>query len=161
MSLDVATFRTQHPEFASSAAYPAASIQFYITFAYKMLNPCRWGDVLDEGASLWVAHFLTLDRLAVMAGAGGMGVPGTVIGIISGGTTDKVSYTREVQGVLEEGAGHWNLSIYGLQFIRFARMMGAGPIQVGVGGMFGESAYLYANTGMATGAWPGPLPGPY
>jgi len=44
-------------------------------------------------------------------------------------------------------AGHWNLTVYGTRFIRFAKMFGAGPIQIGIG---------YNPSPFGGPAWPGP-----
>ncbi len=154
MTITAATFRTQFPAFASAATFPDAQINFYINLAYLMLNADRWGSALDYGASLFVEHFLTLDRIAAAGAAGGAGgIAGTAIGVLTGGTVDKVSYTKDVQSVMEEGAGHWGMTIYGNVFLRIARMMGAGPIQVGVPSP--------GDNGFYNGAWPGPYQGPW
>lgn len=142
--IDVATFRAnQAPAFDDASKFPASSVTFYINLAYMLLNVNRWGTLLDFGATLFVSHWLTLGKLAVAGGANG--IPGTAIGILTGGTVDKVSYTKDVQSVIEEGAGHWNMTIYGLEFWRLAQMMGAGPIQIGMPAFAGPGVF----------AWPG------
>ena len=73
MTITTASFRAQFPAFANVAVFPDPQVDFYITLAYKMLIPDRWGNVLDEGASLFVEHFLTLDRIAAAGAAGGAG----------------------------------------------------------------------------------------
>lgn len=150
--LTPATFRTQMPPFASPANYPDTQVQFYIDLAYKLLNADRWADVLDYGASLFVAHNLAVDALGVKSSTSG--VPGTAIGVISSGSVDKVSYTRDINSVTEDGAGNYNMTTFGQRFIRLARMIGAGPLQVGVDVTGVQSASLYS------GAWPGPYGGP-
>lgn len=150
------TFRSQFPVFINSAIYSERQVQFYIDMATKLLKADRWGTMLKEGYALFVAHFLALDRLASSGAPGSP--PGLAVGVINQGTVDKVSYGRDVASVMEDGAGHWGMSIYGLQYIRFARMMGTGPIQIGIGGApdaLGQSASLYG------GAWPGPAFGPW
>lgn len=144
-------FRLQFPVFQSTLAYPETQVSFYIKLGFKLLSAGRWGDILNEGIALFTAHFLALDKLA-QSGAGGSGAPGTAVGIVNSGSVDKVSYGKDIASVMEENAGHWGMTTFGLQFLRFARMMGAGPIQVGVGDVpfYGQSAFLYAN-----GAWPG------
>lgn len=152
-TLTPAGLRAKFPGFADSTKFPDAQMSFYVTMAYKLLSPDRWGSMLDEGAALFTAHFVALDRLALTAGVDG--IPGAAVGVLSGGGVDKVNYTRDVASVMEDNAGHWGMTTYGLQYLRFARMMGMGPVQVGATTDYGfpQSAYLYG------GAWPGPFGG--
>lgn len=150
------TFRLQFPSFKNPLIYTERQVQFYIDMATKLLRPERWHDMLKEGYALFTAHFLAMDRIASTQPGGASGIPGAAVGIINSGTVDKVTFGKEVQSVMEDGAGHWNMTTYGLQYIRFARMFGMGPVQVGVGAPFpGQSASLY------NGAWPGPYGYPY
>lgn len=151
MAVTITSFRAAFPAFGDPTKYPDGQVQFYLDFAVLMLRPERWTTVLDQGTMLFVAHFLSTDALALAAGIGG--VPGTGVGVVDGGTIDKVTYSKNVDAVMEPDAGHWGMTIYGLQFIRIARMMGAGPIQVG----YDNGAFwtLY------NGAWPGPFLGPW
>lgn len=158
------TFRLQFPAFKDTLRYTERQVQFYIDMSAKMLRVERWGSMLKEGQALFVAHFLALDRLAQLSPGGIAGVPGSAVGVLNSGSVDKVSFGKDVQSVMEDGAGHWGMSIYGMQYLRFARMMGAGPVQIGVGaGVQFGSAFLFANGGGLTwdgGAWPGPYLGP-
>lgn len=149
--LALTDFRKQRPVFMDPIKYEATQVEFYISLAYTMLSATRWGNTLDFGVSLFVAHFLALDELARQGGSNQ--VPGTVIGVLTGGTVDKVSYTRDASAILEDGAGHWGMTMYGLQYLRLVRMMGAGPIQIGVPNAAEQVA--------GQGAWPGPLLGPW
>ena len=146
MTLTVAEFRAAQPAFIDPIKYLDSTIQFYLNLAYSNLNACRWGDTVDYGATLFAAHFLALSLLA--ASGGQNGVPGTVVGVLSGGGVDKVNYTRDVASIMEENAGHWGMTSFGLIFLRFLRMMGAGAVQIGTG-----------DYGPQSGAWPGPIPG--
>lgn len=148
MALTVPLFRIRFPAFNDSAAYPDGQVGFYVGFAYKTLNADRWGSLLDEGAALFTAHFLAVDKLGLKAGTAG--IPGSSVGPVNTGSVDKVSYGRDTASVMEEASGHWGMTTYGLQFLRFARMIGAGPVQIGqdaAGGIDGMSLY--------NGAWPG------
>lgn len=129
MTITASSFRLQFPPFADAGKYPGPEVDFYIGLAYKLLIADRWGDVIDYGAALFVAHFLALNKLAATQGTAG--IPGTAIGILTSGSVDKVSYGRDVNSVMEDNAGHWNMTTYGMTFIRFARMMGTGPLQIG------------------------------
>ena len=169
------TFRLMFPVFKDSSIYPDSQVGFYILMGAKLLRPERWHDMLREGISLFTAHFLSLDRLASTQPGGMAGIPGTAVGVINSGTVDKVSFGKDVASVMEDGAGHWGMTTYGMQYLRFARMFGMGPIQLGAGPdagpvvvgfgrnwNFPQSAYIYAGSGAQVpdpnnaGAWPGP-----
>jgi hypothetical protein len=151
MTVTAASFRVDFPLFVSTVTYPDASVTFYINLAVTLLNPDRWGESLDYGTELMVAHFLTLDAMSA-TGMGIGGLAGTAIGVLSGGSVDKVSYTKDVESAMEPNAGHWNMTTYGLIFIRLLRMFGAGPVQIGIDPF---SGFLNGP------AWPGPIYGPF
>lgn len=149
-----AQFRGQFPAFADSTKFTDTQVGFYIAMAFQLLSADRWGTMLDYGVALFTAHFLALDRQALLA-PGGAGIPGTSLGIVNAGTVDKVTFGKDTASIMEENAGHWGMTSYGLQFLRFSRMMGMGPVQVGADSSYGfpQAASLYA------GAWPGPFSG--
>lgn len=123
-------FRKDFTEFSNTAKYPNDGVQFWLTFADKMLiNPLRWGDVRNMGIELFVAHNLALENQAQKASKAG-GTPGLQMGVLTGKTVGPVSANYDANAGLELGAGHWNLTTYGTRFLRLARMIGAGPIQV-------------------------------
>lgn len=101
----------------------------------------------DYGLELMVAHNLVLERRAQDENSKG-NVPGWGRGLINNASVDKASVGYDTANVIEEGAGHWNLTTYGTRFYRMLNMVGAGPFQVinqtdlnPLGSMF---------------AWPGP-----
>lgn len=148
VTLTVADFRGAQPGFIDPTAYPVTQVQFYLNLGYKLLNASRWDDALDEGVTLFTAHFLALDA---MAKKGTGGVPGAAVGVLTEGHVDKVGYSRDVRSVMENDAGHWGMTTFGLVYLRLARMFGAGPIQVGTSTDDFSSLF--------NGAWPGPFPG--
>lgn len=151
MTVTAATFREHFPEFSDETPYPDAQISYWITVAGLLLNVQRWSTILDLGTELFVAHQMVLERQAQRAATAG-GMPGTQIGIVSSKSVDKVSVSYEVNGAgLDPSAGHWNLTTYGMRFIQLSRMMGAGPIHVGVGCSLSELS--------SANAWPGPWQG--
>lgn len=153
MTVTPASLRAQFPAFRDASRYPDAQVSFYVGLGYKLTSPDAWGELQDEGVTLFVAHYLAVDALAARSGVGG--VPGTGVGVVNSGSVDKVSYGRDVSSVAEAGGGHWNMTTYGLQYLRLARMVGAGPVQVGASDPGDQSASLYA------GAWAGPFVSPY
>ncbi len=79
--------------------------------------------------SLYVAHEITLAMQNEKAASVG-GVPGVSGGIANTKTVGSVTVGYDAQTTSEEKAGYWNLTIYGKQFIRLARIFGAGAIQL-------------------------------
>lgn len=144
-----AQLRTNFPEFASAVNYPDGLINFWLGLAYKLLPAARWFDVLDEGVQLYVAHNIVLEYQAAVAAHNGA-PPGTATGPVTSKSVDKVSVGYSVGETSEDGAGNWNYTTYGQRFIRLARMMGAGPVQLGIG--YGPGY------GQGNVAWAGPWP---
>lgn len=149
MTISVAQFRVDYPEFASSVVYSNSQVQFWLNFAYKFINTARWGSSTDMGAELFAAHNLTLEARAQAEAAAG-GIPGQQVGPLTAKSVDKISASYDTGAGTELGAGHWNLSIYGTRYVKLARMMGAGPLQIGMG-------YVDPLNGPA---WSGPLTTP-
>lgn len=129
MTFDVGAFRTNFPEFADPVAYPSAMINFWAGLAGKLVRPCVWKDCWNEGISLYVAHEITLEAQSKKA-AGAGGVPGTSGGIANSKTVGSVTVGYDTTSTAEKDAGWWNLTNYGKQFIRLARIFGAGVIQL-------------------------------
>lgn len=149
MTITVADFRANFPEFTSSSDFSNATIQFWLDLAYQMLNASRWLNQLDIGAQLFTAHNIALEAKALKESQNG-GIPGQNTGPINSKSVDKVSVGYDTGAGIVPDAGHWNLTTYGTRFIWMLRMFGAGPIQVGIG-----SAPSMSGT-----AWPGPLTTP-
>lgn len=124
-----AQFRATYPEFADPTRFGASTIGMQIAFAGLRLNVDRWADMLDMGTGLFVAHHMALaDRARATAAAGG--APGIVNGVVSSKTVDKVSVSYDVATVSLLDAGHWGMTVYGIQFLQLSRMVGAGGIQL-------------------------------
>ena len=131
MTVSVTQFRTDFPEFADATKYPDSAFALWYGVAVKLLNTDRWGSLLDVGCELYAAHQLTLEFRAFEESTNGM-PPGGQVGPMNSKSVDKVSMGFDTSAGIEEGAGHWNLTIYGTRFIRLARMMGIGPVQIGI-----------------------------
>lgn len=142
MAITVAQFRIDYPEFTDTVIYTGSQVQFWLNFAYKFLDIRRWGTTLDLAAELYTAHNLVFEARA-QANANAGALPGESQGMLSSKSVDKVSVSYDTSSAAQEGAGHWNLTIYGLRYIRLARMFGSGGIQLGAGAS-------------PSGAWPGP-----
>jgi len=127
--MNIPAFRAAFPEFTSTLDYPDSQITFWATLAEKMVLECVWGTCTDQGRYLYVAHEITLARQNARAGAIG-GMPGTSGGIANNKTVGSVTVGYDSNVSSEKDAGWWNLTNYGKQFIRLARIFGAGAIQL-------------------------------
>ncbi len=123
------TLRTDFPEFESVIKYPDTMINFWLKIADKMVLEERWDDMKDFGVELFTAHHITIAKADLNAEAVG-GLSGQKLGAASSKSVGEVSVSYDTNASLEMGAGHWNLTTYGKQFIRLARMFGAGAVQL-------------------------------
>lgn len=124
-----AQFIADFPEFSNATTYPQASFNFWLGLGQKLLNACRWECVLDHGLELFCAHHLTLAAQNAADVAVG-GLPGQTKGPVNSKAVHDVSVSYNSDAGLEVGAGHWNLTTYGTQFIHLAKMIGAGGAQL-------------------------------
>lgn len=81
------------------------------------------------GVSLYVAHELTLASQNQKAAKVG-GSPGLQGGVPSSKTVGSVTIQFDPNTSTEKDGGWWNLTTYGKQFLRLARIFGAGCVQL-------------------------------
>lgn len=124
----IAQLRLDFPEFASTAVYTDAVVQFWITVTTSLINQERWGVLSQQGQELAVAHYLVLAAKDEAAAAAG--IPPGSVGLVASKTVGPVSLGYDNGVATEEDGGFWNLTTYGLRYLRLARMMGAGGIQL-------------------------------
>lgn len=148
MAVTPASIRALYPEFSNTSKYPDIMITNWVTVAASMINAARWGELTDYGTSLFVAHRLAVQARAVRAAQFGK-TPGEATGPVTSKGVDKVNVSYDVSSVVEEGAGFWNLTTYGQEYIRQARLMGAGGMELAAPAE-GAGQSLYA------GPWAGP-----
>ena len=144
-----AIFKGRYPEFVDPLVYPENQVQYWLDISYSLLSASRWGQQLDMAAELYTAHNLALEARAQKEAQNG-GIPGGSVGVLNSKSVDKVSAGYDTSVATEQGAGHWNLTIYGTRFYRLMKLFGSGPIQLGIG---------YAPP-LSGAAWPGPLTTP-
>lgn len=165
MAVTAKSFVTDLPEFSNETNYPPSSINYWIAIGVMMLNQGFWGapsdtatspptTMIDFAMEMWVAHNIVLEKQAQDAASVG-GDPGTKQGVLNSKSVGGVSAGYDVQAVMELDAGFWNMTIYGTRFIRLARQVGAGPIQIGVGSP-PVPFLLFSPDGVP---WAGPYPG--
>ncbi len=128
-SFDVGAFRKAFPEFNDKTVYSDQQVAFWVTLGSKLILECVWTTCWTEGMSLYIAHEITLAAQNAKLGAAG-GMPGTSGGVANSKTVGSVSAGYDSQSTGEKDAGYWNLTNYGKQFIRLARIFGAGAIQL-------------------------------
>jgi hypothetical protein len=132
-AVTVEQFLEQLPAFSQDTSkYPQASIASYLLLGTNSLDPNRWQQMLTMGICWYTAHFLTLDAQDAQDAEAGaiMGQRGGQVASkgVGGGN---MSY--DTSGAIEPGGGHWNLTSFGKRYLRFARLAGAGPVQVSGG----------------------------
>ena len=127
--LDEPSFRESMPMFADTTVYPQFQFNFYLKLGLKLLSERRWDDLLDEGLTFFIAHYLTLYKRSMAFSAVG-GDAGQVVGNETSKSVDSISKSMDVSGILNTDAGHWNQTTFGLQFYQLMIMIGAGGIQL-------------------------------
>lgn len=127
--MDVAEFRTEFPEFSDTSVYPSTMILSKSFVAELQVLECTWKRMRQYAVKLYVAHELTISSQNVKAAKVG-GVPGTSGGIANTKTVGSVTVGYDSNTSTEKDAGWWNRSTYGQEFIRLARIFGAGAIQL-------------------------------
>jgi hypothetical protein len=125
----VAELRAAFPEFTDPVNYPDAMITFWMAVAGKLLNACRFDDMLDHAIMLFTAHHIVIAKREKDAAAGG-GNPGAIQGMVASKSVDKVSVAYSSESSTYADAGFWNLTTYGLQYWNLIKMFGAGGIQL-------------------------------
>lgn len=119
--MNIAQFRLDFPLFADTTKYPDAMVTFWGNIAEKQIIEDRWGDIYTQAVELYTAHSLVLATDAKI---------GKTTGLQNSKAVGDVSVGYDTTSTIELNAGHWNLTIYGRQFIRLARMYGAGCVQL-------------------------------
>ena len=119
-------FRALFPAFVDPVAYPDTAIDWWLSMA--PVDPCLWGNWYQLGQGLWTAHELGKFGPANAPPAGGAtGLSGPM----QSKSVGPVSVSFDTSIGAEAGAGQYNSTLYGRQFIHYARLIGMGPIQVG------------------------------
>lgn len=145
MTVTAASFRQNFPEFTDPAIFADGQINTYITLGTTFQNASRWDPAtIDFGTGLYVAHMMVLQARAIATAKAG-GVPGTVEGIRTAKSVDKVAISYDANTVALKNAGFWNMTTYGIQFLMLSRAYGSGGVQLGAPN----------NNALSGGIWPG------
>lgn len=147
MTISAAQFRLDFPEFSDVTLYPDTQYAFWYGVSAKMMDATRWGELLDAGSELFVAHQLVLSARAAAEAVNGT-PPGTQVGPIGSQSVDKVSISFDNASGVEADGGHWNMTSYGTRYLRLAKMIGVGAIQIGASDYYNDPL-------SSVNAWPG------
>lgn len=153
--LDFPEFDTSEVTDPSAVQISPSSINYWANLALVMLNQSRWtadGDpamtCYTMGLEMFIAHHVSLEALAQRDMQVG-GIPGIATGVVAGKGAGDVSISYMPGATIEMDAGHWNYTVFGQRFIRVAKMIGSGPLQIGIG--CGGPGW-----GSGGGGWSGP-----
>lgn len=127
--MDVALFRADFPEFADSVRFPSSTITLWSNLGEQLISADRFGSTFTQAVELFTAHNAVLAAGNVSSTAAG-GMPGQTGGIVSSKAVGSVSVSYDTASAMETGAGHWNQTTYGRQYIRLARLIGQGCYQL-------------------------------
>lgn len=129
MSFAPATFRQIFPEFADPIKAPDVKLNLLSQEALLEMDAVQWGTWLDVGCNYLTAHKLAVGLRRLKEARGG-GVPGMVQGPLASKAVGEASASFDNSEVVVKGGGILNTTVYGLEFLRLQRMIGAGPLQV-------------------------------
>jgi hypothetical protein len=151
----LAQFLLDFPEFDTSTSsgplqFSPNAIQYFINLAVIVLNSSVWGNMYYMAIELFAAHNIALEAWATQGGP--QNVPGIAKGSIAGKSAGGVSVSYATMATAAADAEHWNFTVYGIRLIRYIRMVGAGPRQVGIG----CSAAAWFSFVSSGGAYAGP-----
>lgn len=127
MAADLETFRKAFPELTPAVA-PDDTVTYWLETAELLVNRLRFGRLADQAVLNVAAHYVATAIAAGRGGAASIGaVPsGAVTGKSVGGAS--ISFDPSIGSV--EGSGIYNATLYGRRFATWARMFGAGGLQL-------------------------------
>mgnify|MGYP001233770221 FL=1 len=127
--MDKSQFRTDFPEFADAVRFPNTMLDFWSGIGEAQISADRFGNLYAQAVELFTAHNITLASGNVEASAAG-GSPGGKTGAIQQKKVGSVAVSYDNASSMLPGAGHWNLTTYGKQYIQLVRLIGTGCVQL-------------------------------
>lgn len=116
--MNIPQFRIDFPEFADVVRFPDATISFWSAIGEQQISADRFGGLYVQAVELFTAHNI---KIVSQKNSGGA---------LASKTVGSVSYSYDTASSMTPGAGHWNQTTYGRQYIQLARMIGAGCVQL-------------------------------
>jgi len=131
MSFTVEQFRLDFSEFSAinPQVYSNGLINFWAGIGDLRLNIDRWGDLRDHGLELFVAHHISISVADKNVAALG-GITGQASSLKSSKSVGDVSVSYDNNAMIETDGGNYNLTTYGREFLRLARIVGMGGAQI-------------------------------
>jgi hypothetical protein len=120
-------------------ALPYIVLNAYIALASASLVQARWQATWQLGMAAYIAHYATLwlrsdgDTLHAYSTSRAIAQAGLAQGITVSASAGPVSESIQPVGGNGSGLeswGHWNQTEYGIQFVGWARIIGAGPMLI-------------------------------
>jgi hypothetical protein len=125
---EILAFRSHFPEFTDETLYPDAQIVFWSGIGTARLNVIRWDTLLTHGIELLTAHYLVIAVRNAKSADGG-NIPGGAAGV-SNKAIGGASIGYDTAATNLEDAGNFNLTTYGREFIKLARIVGIAGLQI-------------------------------
>ena len=122
-------FVEEFPEFADVVEWPVPRVEFRIALANRFVRVCGLDDAVARHLKgLYTAHYLAAQGPSTESGILEKGALGG--GVVSGKGVDGASISYDTSTGTEEGAGFWNLTLYGREYWQLMQMLGAGGVQL-------------------------------
>lgn len=122
-------FVDDFPEFSDDVAFPVHRVSIRIDLSNVFVRTFGLSDtVVRHLRGLYTAHFLAAQGPSSDAGTLEKGAQGS--GIVSSKGVDGASISFDTSTGTEEGAGFWNLTLYGREYWQLIQMLGAGGVQI-------------------------------
>lgn len=127
---ELSDFLSTHPQFTDTVINPDI-VQLYIDLAHESIKEARWRKSWKIAMGLFVAHWCILwMRSSANEGDSKDSIvqSGQVQGIITSESVDGVSYSMDVNQVMQDLNGYaaWTTTDYGLQLATLAKIYGKG-----------------------------------
>lgn len=127
--MDIVSYQQFIGFFPSFKKEPQELVEVYLNQALNYVSKGRFCNQWVFAVCLVAAHLITIFQRAGEGGSGGG------IGVVTSKSVGSVSVGVELAGVTD-GAGDWNLTIYGQEFWKLCQIFGIGGTQYGAGFAF-------------------------
>jgi len=131
ITLNIADFRAQTPQFADTTKYPDSTLQLQFDIATSYVTADTYGDMSEavrtHAIYLTMAHLLALGVIIAQNVAGG----GGQVGIVQSATIGSVSVTMQPPPIRGQWRWWLNTTPYGAQLVALLEMQSAGGFFVG------------------------------
>ena len=128
--MDIAQFRLNFPEFTDVVRFPDSVISYHAGVAECLHSSEAFRCAYTPIINLYVAHYITMAaRASTATASGGTSTAGS--GAISQKSIGSRSISYDTgQTTIIYGAGHWNSTPYGLQYIDLRKNFGKRMLHV-------------------------------